>query len=89
MDVNTVNFFPYISRFYQRYEYTKTAEFTVAPEQDVNTVDVVHSTKINLPPHCLVWTVCTYFPCPHTRRYVSIYCITCIVQVDVRCRVRE
>ena len=49
-------------------------------EQDVNTVYVVHSTKIHLPPHCLVWTVWTYCFCPHTRRYVSIHCFSCAVQ---------
>ena len=51
----------------------------VVLKQDVNTVDVVHSPKIHLPPHGLVLTGWTYYPCSHARLRVSVHCITCFI----------
>ena len=58
--------------------------FAVVFKQDVNTIDVVHSTKIHLPPYVLVWNLCTfsYYLCPHTRRYVSVHSITCSIGIS-------
>lgn len=57
---------------------------TVALEafkENVDTVNAVYSTKIHLPPHGLVWRVCSYISCLRTRFYVSIYCVA-----SVECR---
>ena len=55
-------------------------------KQNVNTVDVVHSTKIYPPPHRLFRTVYTYWFCPHTRRYVSVYSVICCIYRARVCR---
>ena len=57
----------------------------VVLKQDVDTVDVVHSTKIHLPPHGLVRTVSTHLPCPHTCRCNSVYGVTCVVNKSKGC----
>ena len=51
----------------------------VVLKQDVNTVDVVHSTEIHPPPHGRLLTVWTYILCPHTRRCISVHCVFCAV----------
>ena len=65
------------------WEYTKAV---VVLKKDINTVDVVHSTKIHLPPHCLVGTVWTYWLCPHTRRDVFVHSVTCYISIGVIAR---
>ena len=59
----------------------------VVLEQDIDTVDTVHSTKIHLPPHRLVSYLSTlsYCFCPHTRRCVTVHCIFCAVSCSREC----
>ena len=61
----------------------KITLFIIVFKQNVNTVDVVHSTKIHPPPHCLITAVFTYCICPHTRRYVSVHSVVCFVYIGV------
>ena len=53
----------------------------VALKHNVNTVDVVHPTKIYLPPQGLVRTVSAYFFCSCARCYVSVYSVICFIHV--------
>lgn len=46
-------------------------------EHDLNTVDVVHSSKIHHPPNGLVWSswILAYYICPHTCCYIPVHCV--------------
>lgn len=60
----------------------------VVLKQDVNTVDVVNSSKINFPPHIFVWRVRkSYCFCPHARFMISIngHFSTVRIGIYIRC----
>lgn len=49
----------------------------VAFKEDVDAINISWSTKIHLPPHCLMKSVYSYYICPYARRFVSINRVVC------------
>lgn len=57
-------------------------------EQNVDTVDVVHSTKIHPPHHWFVLTVEAYSFVSRARAYVSVQCVCCLIKFSMSSKKR-
>lgn len=65
------------------FHYKKISTLTeinvIVLEQDVDAVNIINPTKIHLPPHGFVRRAVSYLFRPHTRRCVSVNCVTSVV----------
>ena len=69
----------------------KAVNYTVSLvvfEQNVDTVDVVHSTKIHPPHHWFVLTVEAYSFVSRARAYVSVQCVCCLIKFSMSSKKR-